>query len=758
MAINKSPKGTEFWLCFIRNYKIEPGKKSNILNLELFISGDKDANVEIEITSINFKKKLFVNAGTIESVKVPPLAEIRSSEIVEEDRAVHIKSDTPIQVYGLSTRYQTTDTYLALPTEVLGKDYRVMCYGYGLELMAQFAVVATEDNTVVTIVPEVETSAGVKPGEIMRVVLNKGDVYQVAAKQDHLSSRKCDFTGTKISATKNISVFSGHQCAYVPENIKACNHLVEQVPPISTWGKHFYVGKLKGRSEYRYRVMADQNNTKIYENSKLISQLNAGEFIERASKSNVLLTSNKQVLVSQYSLGYNNGDSLGDPMMILISPTQQFLKKYRLATPVNGEWNHYINVVVPTQAISSLLLNGFPVDSTKFEVVGISRYSIASIEVPFGTHTISASEPFGLYSYGFGHNYHAFDAYGTMGGQSFTEYIPIADTVAPVAVIKKKESSGAQLIIRDDREEDTGLKRIDILYAENIDPKILDFDPGSLQAQVIIRNIDKNSVGKLVFAATDESNNKAVYTICHVRSKLTNQYDYIINEGDDIICETPTSYIAAFAKMSFVNHSADFSSQGNLMTPGTFSDAQGLGGGFGFAYGTELAGNIYGSIRLNVESLPGYLLAGDTIVTLAENSLSDEEIELRQSTELDPNSWHISLGFATEYYLERYLYLLGGININFAMGNNFDKTIRIVYPDNYFFPEGRDYRTESTDIESFRSLNIGLFAGVGFKADIDYRFSVFYETYLNPMFLNLIDEGSWKIFGYSMQLGVRYRI
>jgi hypothetical protein len=92
------------------------------------------------------------------------------------------------------------------------------------------------------------------------------------------------------------------------------------------------------------------------------------------------------------------------------------------------------------------------------------------------------------------------------------------------------------------------------------------------------------------------------------------------------------------------------------------------------------------------------------------------------------------------------------------MGNNFDKTRRIVYPDNYFFPEGRDYRTESTDIESFRSLNIGLFAGVGFKADIDYRFSVFYETYLNPMFLNLIDEGSWKIFGYSMQLGVRYRI
>ncbi len=758
MAINKSPKGKEFWLCFTRNYKIESGKKSNILNLELFISGDQDANVEVEITSINFKKELFVNAGTIESIKISSLAEIRSSEIIEEDRAIHITSDTPIQVYGLSTRFQTTDTYLALPVNVLGKDYRVMCYSYGIELMPQFAVVGVEDNTVVTIIPNVETEAGVPPGEIMRVVLNKGDVYQVSAKKDHLSPRKCDFTGTQISATKNIAVFSGHQCAYVPENIKACNHLVEQIPPISAWGKHFYVGKFQDRSEYRYRVMADQSNTKIYENSKLVDVLAAGEFIERASKENVLVTSNKQVLVSQYSLGYNNGDSIGDPMMILVSPTQQFLKKYRFATPVNGQWNHYINVVVPTGAIRSLMLDGYPVDSAKFVTFGLSRYSIASLKIPFGTHTISANEPFGLYSYGFGYDLHGFDAYGTMGGQAFTEYIPIADTLPPVAVVKTKANSGAQLIIRDDREDDTGLNRVNILYEENLSGKIIDFDSGSLQAEITIKNSDAGSSGKMVFEAVDESRNKVVYTLCYSKSERSNQFEYIINEGDNIECSSPTSYIAVYTKLNFQFHNADFGSQGNLSTDGTFSDAQGIAGGFGFAYGTEINNNFYGSVRLTVENFAGSLLAGDTISTTITNPVSKEEDQLIQSTILDPDIWQISLGFAGEYYIERYMYLLAGINVNMLTGNNFDKSRKIAAPDNIRYQDGSDKITAEFAFDSFKSINIGAFAGLGFKADFDVKYSIFFETFINPNILNLVDEGSWHTIDYGLQLGVRYKL
>jgi hypothetical protein len=120
-------------------------------------------------------------------------------------------------------------------------------------------------------------------------------------------------------------------------------------------------------------------------------------------------------------------------MMIMVSPTQQFLKHYRFATPVNGQWRHYINVVSPSNSVGTILLNGKQVDTTKFVVFGKSRYSIACIEVPFGTHIIQGALPFGMYSYGFWFGTDAYDAYGTMAGQSFVDYEPAVDSLPPIA-------------------------------------------------------------------------------------------------------------------------------------------------------------------------------------------------------------------------------------------------------------------------------------------------------------------------------------
>ena len=130
----------------------------------------------------------------------------------------------------------------------------------------------------------------------------------------------------------------------------------------------------------------------------MLKILKEGEYLERNSNQNLQLTADRPVLVAQYSQGFDNGDSIGDPMMLLITPTQQFLKQYRFATPINGSWNHYINVVIPTKAINSITLNGRKLDPKIFEPLGISRYSIAFIPIPFGTHYIKADEPFGMYS------------------------------------------------------------------------------------------------------------------------------------------------------------------------------------------------------------------------------------------------------------------------------------------------------------------------------------------------------------------------
>ena len=51
---------------------------------------------------------------------------------------------------------------------------------------------------------------------------------------------KGDLSGTRIVSNQPISLFSGHECAYSPPTQGVqCDHLVEQIPPTSTWGKVF---------------------------------------------------------------------------------------------------------------------------------------------------------------------------------------------------------------------------------------------------------------------------------------------------------------------------------------------------------------------------------------------------------------------------------------------------------------------------------------------------------------------------------------
>lgn len=417
--ITKNSEGKEFWLCFMKNFREsapnERPARSEGLKLQLFLTSSYDAKARVRIAQIGFDQEYVIKANTVFNVQLPPSAQLKASETAEQ-LAVHITADTAIAVYGLNSRFQTTDTYMGLPIDVLGTEYRAVGYTkLSGELMSAVSVVATEDGTEATITPTANTSTGKRAGQPFTVRLKRGDVYTIYARFESIGT--CDLTGTHVTANKKIAVFSGHQCAYVPPKVEACNHLVEQLPPISAWGKHYYLGNLRERSRYTYRVIAAETSTRVFEDSRLVAVLRAGEYFENLNVNrHVQVTADKPILVAQFAQGFRNGDSVGDPMMILVSPTQQFLQQYRFATPINGQWHHYINVVAPTGSIASIRLNGRRIDSTQFSVLGESRYSIAQVAVPFGTHLIKGDTAFGLYSYGFGYGADAYDAYGNMTG------------------------------------------------------------------------------------------------------------------------------------------------------------------------------------------------------------------------------------------------------------------------------------------------------------------------------------------------------
>jgi hypothetical protein len=447
-TVKATSEGRDFWVCFQKN-GLEPQREPRTgkilqreqLFLELFLTANEDTRVRIEIDGLLFKQETRIRGGTVVNVKIDTAAQLRSSEVIERF-AVHITSEKPVSVYGMSHRYQTTDSYMGLPVEALGTEYRTISY-YKLreDLIAQLAIIATEDSTTVIITPKSPTVGG-KPADVpFSVKLRKGDVYQVIGASPG-KNMPSDLTGTLVQATKPIAVFSGHNGAYIPAGEQGYNHLVEQLPPISAWGRHYYVGKFFGRTKSTIRVIAAEDDTKVFSNGQLVSVLNAGEFYEDSNvRNNTQITGDKRIMVAQYAHGFVNSlDSIGDPMMILMTPTQQFLKRYRMATPIRGEWRHYVNIVVPREAASSLKIDGKSVNEKAFTPFGDSRYDIAQISLAFGTHTFECSEPFGLYSYGFGYGQDSYDAYGNMVGQSFLQLTAVKDTLPPTMDISYTKS------------------------------------------------------------------------------------------------------------------------------------------------------------------------------------------------------------------------------------------------------------------------------------------------------------------------------
>jgi len=258
------------------------------------------------------------------------------------------------------------------------------------------------------------------PKEPIEVTLARGEVLQLIPHFD--PSATSDLSGTLVQSTKPVAVFSGHNCSYVPDlTVKACNLLAEQMPPVSSWGTTFGVGRIEARSYSMIRVMARKDSTLVALDGKEVATLKAGEFFEHRLVGNGLVVASRPVLVAQFAPGFDNGDNVGDPMMIVVPPVEQFDNVYSIATPVRGPFRHFVNIIARTSTIEELAVDGHPVDQRRFKQLGTTDYSVGQIEIPYGSHVVSGRERFGLYQYGLGFDEAAYDAYGNAGGQLFID-------------------------------------------------------------------------------------------------------------------------------------------------------------------------------------------------------------------------------------------------------------------------------------------------------------------------------------------------
>jgi gliding motility-associated-like protein len=457
-AYSQSNKGTEFWTAFMAHNN-GVTNQNNGARMVLYITSDKSTSGKVEIGG-TLLQSFTVTAGQVTFINIPSSAYLASFGKFTNN-GIHITSVNPISVYAHIYALNVSGATLLLPVNAMGKEYLSLNYTQisnappGAPAYSTFDIVATEDNTTVSVTPSTDLSDGSPANVAFNITLNKGEVYQALAASD-LTGTKIQSVSTITEPCKKIAVFSGSTRIGIGTKVAgkdfSSDNLFQQVYPTSAWGKSYVTTPLKSRRFDVYRVVLSDPNTTVTVNGAVLdpSVFVNGLYYEFKSTTANIISGNKAIQVVQYSPTQNQnidgtiGDGdIGDPEMIFLSPVEQGLDHVTLySTGYYRIQQSYVNVVMPTVAVASFTIDGVNY-AQNFISIPNSPYSYAAIDVSSGpqlgdntvsltagTHTMNASVPFNAIAYGFGST----ESYGYGAGvnlQDLSEFVALQNPQDP---------------------------------------------------------------------------------------------------------------------------------------------------------------------------------------------------------------------------------------------------------------------------------------------------------------------------------------
>ncbi len=490
---HRDSKGKKFWVAFMANYG--SGGEGETSDLRLYVSCDKPTKVRI-----TYEETVQIFDVDVDFPNTPVEIDINALygagvELNMGDRGVTkktiiVEAEDDITLYGVNIRAMSADAFLGLPDDILTRRYIVLAYPNALngqqgfdnyDMPSQFAVIAIENGTELKVTPSASVNGR---GDLapFTVALDSGEVFFAQADLSNLQ----DVSGTELLASKPIAVFAGNRRTSIPTLVgNFRDHLVEQLPPLESWGKQALVAPLFNitpSSNYTavVRVLSAFNGTNWTLDGVPQPPLSAARPVEIPIRRDpVVITADQPIMVAQYehSVGdvtsASEGYSLGDPFMMLIPPPEQFDTSYAFQCVNHPEFlRHFVNVVIPSDAVNSLTIDGNLI-AIPFNQIPGTRFSYAQIELDAGSHHARADSAFGLYSYGYGKA----NSYGYPGGTLFRTLV--TDFQSP-EISPEIDCDRIKGVAYDDRITDSGIDSLlTTSGTKNVDFKAEPFTSGA---------------------------------------------------------------------------------------------------------------------------------------------------------------------------------------------------------------------------------------------------------------------------------------
>ena len=347
IGTNFTNYGTDFYLGLMKNYK----SQSDILSLPIS-TVNHNVSVTIKIPwSESTANTLISSPNDIYIVNLTDITKVsESSNYDNRNRGIHVSSDQPIAVIALNWLYRTFGEYLVLPCH----DYNINKYEYyavtprSIGWSSQVLLVGCENDTSIVITPSetVSPPSDTQSSTDQLVNVPKGTPHHVVLHQGqtlYFGAPLIDLTGTHIVSNKPLTVISGHECGQVPLGVNYFEHMTQQIPPTITWGKQFLLVPFEHRQSGQYtKLVTSQDNTTITiscngstTNVVIINSKGGNYTFFFSSSQYCHIQANKPIIVILFATGGSLDNNIGDPIMILVPPIEQYSCRYDFPIFIN---------------------------------------------------------------------------------------------------------------------------------------------------------------------------------------------------------------------------------------------------------------------------------------------------------------------------------------------------------------------------------------------------------------------------------------